>query len=162
MAYITTTDYTGRQVDLAAFHAPAQPLGQFRVNLSLSTNGVTQQVAGIQKLVQRYVNLILTPLGAVVFDPIDGSSFLHDIHLGGTYTAEQLLHSFVFANAGVITLIQSEDADPTYGTPPADEMLADAKILSSSFDYTRGTLNIRVQLTTRTGDNITFVVPLSG
>ena len=162
MPYKTTTDYTGRQVDLAGFHAPALPQGQYRIQLNLATDGVTQQVAGIQKLVQRYVNLLLTVKGGVVFDPIDGSTFLQDIHLGGTYTAEQLLHSFVFANAGVLALLRSEDADPTYGTPAPDEMIADARILSSAFDNTTGTLNIKVRITSRAGDNITFVVPVSG
>jgi hypothetical protein len=160
MAYTITYDYTDRQIDLQAFRGNQRPVGQFRIELSLTKDGVSQQVAGIQKLVQRYVNLLLTRAGDVHFDQGSGSSFFVDICIGGVYTAEQLLHSFVFANAGVIAQLQAEDANPDYGPTQQDEMIADARLLSSFFDNAAGLLNLRIWLRSRTGDSVTFVVPV--
>ncbi len=160
MPYTVTTDYTGRQIDLQAFRGSQQPLGQFRIELSLTKDGRSQQVAGIQKLAQRYVNILLTRAGDVHFDQGNGSSFFVDIRIGGVYTAEQLLHSFVFANAGTIAQLQTEDANPDYGAVQPDEMIADARLLASLFDNATGRLNLRIWLRSRTGDSVTFIVPV--
>jgi hypothetical protein len=160
MPYTVTTDYTGRQIDLQAFRGSQRPLGQFRIELSLTKDGRSQQVAGIQKLAQRYVNILLTRAGDIHFDQGNGSSFFVDIRIGGVYMAEQLLHSFVFANAGTIAQLQTEDANPDYGAAQPDEMIADARLLASLFDNATGRLNLRIWLRSRTGDSVTFIVPV--
>ena len=158
--YTVTRDYTGRQVDLEAFLAPSLPTRDVRVVLGMRLTKTPRRLAGIEKLVQRYVNLLLSPSGAIHNDPDSGSLLLRDIQLGGTYTAEQLLHSFIFANSEVINQLRSDDADPDYGASADDEMIADARIVQATPDYQTGRLRVTIRLVTRSGDQVTFVVPL--
>lgn len=158
--YTLVTDYTGRQVDLEAFLAPSRPTHDVRVILGMRLTETPRRLAGIEKLVQRYVNLLMSPTGDIHYDPNSGSSLLLAVQIGGSYTAEQLLHSFVFANAEVINQLRSDDANPDYGAPTDDEMIADARIVQAEPDYQTGRVRVTVRLVTRSGDQLDFVVPL--
>jgi hypothetical protein len=155
-----TEDYTGRQVDLEMFRAPNLPTNLWRVAFRMNVAGGPRRITAIQKLVQRYANLLLQTVDSIHFDPDSGSSLLKDLQIGGTYTAEQCLHSFVFANAQVLTQLRTEDSNPDYGTPLSDEMIKDATLLELEVLETSGILRIKVQLTTLSGNSITFAVPL--
>lgn len=156
-----TTDYTGRQVDLEMFRAPDTPVNLWRLRLVMNVNGGPRRITAVQKLVQRYANLLIQTVDSIHFDPDSGSSLFNDLQIGGTYTAEQCLHSFVFANAQVVTQLRAEDANPAYGTPQEDEMINQAKILQLDNMSIPGTLLIRVELVTMSGASVTFAVPLS-
>jgi len=158
--YVITKDYTGRQVDLEAFSAPDSPVYNVQVVLGMKLDTTPRRLAGIEKLVQRYVNLMLMPIGDVHHDPDNGSLLLRDIRLGGSYTADQLLHSFIFANAQVINQLRSEDANPDYGVSADDEMIASASIVQAWPDYQTGRVHVTIRLMTRSGERATFVVPL--
>ena len=155
-----TADYTGRQVDLEMFRAPDKPVSLWRVVLKMNVNGGPRRITAIQKLVQRYANLLMQTLDSIHFDPDAGSSLFSDLQIGATYTAEQCLHSFVFANAQVLTQLRTEDADPTYGTPHTDEMIKDATLLQLENMRSSGTLRIRVQISTLDDTVVTFAIPL--
>jgi hypothetical protein len=126
----------------------------------MNVNGGPRRVTAVQKLVQRYANLMIQTGGSIHFDRDAGSSLFNDLQIGGTYTSEQCLHSFVFANAQVVTQLRTEDADPDYGTPSEDEMIKEAKLLSLDNDSILGTLIIKVELITMSGSSVTFAVPL--
>jgi hypothetical protein len=155
-----TTDYTGRQIDLEMFRAPDKPVNLWRIQLKMNVNGGPRRVTAIQKLVQRYANLLMQTIDSIHFDQDAGSSLFNDLQIGGTYTAEQCLHSFVFANAQVLTQLRTEDANPDYGTPVTDEMIKDAILLELENLRNSGTLIIKVQLVTLEDDVVTFAVPL--
>jgi hypothetical protein len=155
-----TTDYSDRQVDLEMFRAPDFPTSLWRVQLKMNVGGGPRRITAIQKLVQRYANLLMQVIDTIHFDADSGSSLFKDLQIGGTYTAEQCLHSFVFANAQVVSQLRTEDANPDYGTPYEDEMIEEAKLLELANDAVRGHLIIRVQLITLSGDVVTFAIPL--
>lgn len=156
----TSTDYTNRQVDLEVWQSAVVPSEILRLSPTLTQKGVNRKVTGIQKLVQRYITLLSTIKGDTKFDSNVGSKFFSDTSIGGTYTREQLLHSFVFANADVVAQLRQEDDDPTYGTSPDDERISTATLVDYSVDQT-GRVFIRVQLTSRKGSPVTFIVPAS-
>jgi hypothetical protein len=154
----TTDDYTGRQVDLEMFRSPERPVSIWPVQMKMNINGGPRRVTAIQKLVQRYANLLLQTVGSIQFDTDAGSSLFKDLQIGSPYTAAQCLHSFTFANAQVVSQLQTEDANPTYGTPVEDEMINDAILLD--LEKVTDTLRIRVQITTLSGNIVTFTIPM--
>lgn len=156
----TITDYDGRQVDLEMFRAPDKPTTLWRVAMKMNVDGGPRRITAIQKLVQRYANLLLQTIDSIQFDQDAGSSLFNDLQIGGTYTGEQCLHSFVFANAQVLTQLRTEDANPDYGTPQTDEMIKDAILLELENLRNSGTLIIKVQIITLDDTVVTFAVPL--
>lgn len=154
------TDYSDRQVDLEMFRAPDRPVNLWRVQLKMNVKGGPRRVTAIQKLIQRYANLLMQTIDSIKFDPDSGSSLFSDLQIGGTYTAEQCLHSFVFANAQVLTQLRTEDANPDYGTPQTDEMVKDAVLLELENLRNSGTLIIKVQIITLDDTIVTFAIPL--
>lgn len=155
-----TDDYTGRQVDLEMFRAPDKPASTWRLAFRMNVDGGPRRITAVQKLVQRYANLLVQTVGSIHFDPEAGSSLFNDLQIGGTYTSEQCLHSFVFASAQVVMQLRTEDANQAYGVPYKDEMIAQATLLTLENDRELGTLSIKVQLVTLAGTAVTFAVPL--
>lgn len=155
----TTTDYSGRQVDLEMFRAPERPVALWPVQLKMDIRGGPRRVTAIQKLVQRYANLLMHTVGTIQFDQDAGSTLFRDLVIGSPYSEAQCLHGFTFANAQVVDQLRAEDANPIYGEPSTDEMIKDAILLE--LDKTGTVLRIKVQITTLSGDVVTFAVPMS-
>jgi hypothetical protein len=52
-----------------------------------------------------------------------------------------------------------EEDEETYGTVPDDENIVETTLLDYTADYTTSTLLLRIQITTASGDEYTFVLP---
>jgi len=154
-------NYANRQVDVELLQSVARPVDLQRVDISMVTQP-SKIVAGIQKCVQRYTNALLTVLGSVAFDPAYGTDLLGDILGGRVYNEGTLHNSFALANTFALRQLQDDDGrTEIYGAVPDDEAIQDANLLDLSVDQGAGILYLRVQIVSRAGDNLEFVVPVT-
>jgi hypothetical protein len=156
-----TTDYSGRQVDLEFLQTIEKPVGQTAVTKSVALKQ-PKMVAGLQKLIQRYVVLLLTRLGTVYLAPDQGSRFLDRILRGGGRSGGYIEQTFAFANSDVIDQMRSEDnLEDTYGPTSDDERIDTAVLLDYSVDFATSTLSLRIFLESVAGQSVTYVVPVT-
>ena len=152
----TTTDYTGRQVDISILQYPdALKLGAQDVAITLGDYG--RYCAGVQKLIQRYAILLLTDVGSREDFPTDGTAFLPKIK-NGSCVVDKLAASQLFAisSYAVVNLLKTyQSNNPTI---PADEQIASAKLQNVSMYG--GAIGFDVLIKTEAGDSIDFVIPL--
>ena len=157
----TTTDYSGRQVDVELLQTIIQPSGVVPVSIS-SINTAAKMVAGIQKLVQRYTLLLLTNLNDVKFDAEQGGDLLKLVLDGYVQDTGQLQYAFASANNRVVTQLNNDDLDgETYGTTPMDEMISEAILLDANVEKATSTAYLRIQIISQAGTEFTFVLPVT-
>ena len=155
----STTDYSGRQVDMELLQTISQPTGTRRLSISIA-QPIARIVTVIQKAVQRYATLFLSMKDSQ-FDSSLGTDFMAQVQQGWLGTREKVSTAFAFANADVMEIMQKDDRDATYGDQPADEQVVQADLLDYQVDYASARLSLTIQLTTAAGDAVTFVLPTS-
>jgi len=153
----TTTDYSGRQVDIELLQTVSQPTGERQVSISIA-QPVSRIVSGVQKMVQRYAALFLSMKDSE-FDASLGTDFMAQVQQGGMGTREKISTAFAFANADVMEIMQKDDRLATYGDQPLDEQIVQADLLDYSVDYSTARLSLTVRLTNAAGDATVFVLP---
>jgi len=156
MAIKTTTDYTGRKLDVSLLQYPdvRNPDAQ---TMDITVGNIGRFCAGVQKLIQRYTILLLTDLGSQEDFPTEGTSFLANIKNGsGVIDRLAASQTFALANYGVVVRLKEYQAQ-TDGLP-LDEQLASAKLRNIVLrgDY----VGFDVFLTTEAGSTADFLVPL--
>jgi hypothetical protein len=155
----TSTDYTGRQLDLELLQSIANPVGSQAVSVS-TVQKPPKVVTGVEKLVQRYALLFLTVRGELVYDIMQGTDFIQAMLMGSIQDQAALQAQFAAANELVLgQLQQDDDAVTTFGQPPDDELIASVQLLDSTIDYATATVMLSIELTTRAGTSVTFVLP---
>lgn len=156
----TTTDYTGRQSDLCFMAGVGRP-NSGTVEPSLSITVDPKRVSGIQKLIQRYANLLLTKLGSVEFSQATGTTLCESIQNGKASNAAYLNHIFAVASANALDIMAADDSDETtFGTSLDDEIIESADLTDIIIDYATATVSLSVSLTTAAGDTYDFLVPV--
>ena len=156
----TTIDYAGRQVDLELLQSVAKPVPMQRLHLT-SVGATPKVLTGLQKAVQRYTVLLLTNLGDLRFDPDVGGTLVTEIASGNLQNLGYLYHVFALSNANALRVLAKDDADEVYGPVPDDERVVSAAIINAAMDYTTGTVNLEVELTTAAGADYTYVIPVN-
>lgn len=157
----TTTDYTGRQLDVELLQSITKPAELVPVTLS-NVSKPPKMVAGIEKLVQRYALLLLTNIGEVHFDQEQGGDLLKLLLEGYVQDVGQLNYAFASANNLVISQLNNDDLNTdTYGTIPPDEMIKEATLLDSSVDKATSTAYLRIQVISQADTDFVFVVPVT-
>jgi hypothetical protein len=153
-----TTDYTGRQVDIMAFTGAFSDK-QFELDQILynDTNPSGQVCAGIQKLVQRWVIELLTPLGSMPYLTNRGSAFLNTIRSGKIRSELDATLIFNFANEQVAYNLRQEDNAGTY---PDDEKYGSVDLLGVQV-ITGSKMTISVRINSVAGAARVFVVPVA-
>lgn len=149
----TTTDYTGRLVDIEYLKAIRVPEGSQSVKIALVDPAI---VTGIEKLVQKYTLLFLTPTGSVQFDSEFGTPFTQAIINGTLVNYGQLYAEFAYANTLVVRAMLADVADL-----PDDEIIDTAVLVDSNIDFANSTLMLTILLTTAAGTSAKFVIPTS-
>ena len=148
----TTNDYSGRLLDLECLKSVRVPSGAQSVKIALTPEPAI--VAGIQKLVQRYVLLFLTPYNSIMFSQDTGTLFLDAVSRGTIINYGQLMAAFSYANT--LTL-QAMTAD-TSGLPD-DEIITGAGLLSHDISHSTNTLSLTIGLINKAGETTKFIVP---
>ena len=151
-----TTDYSERIVDVSVLQSPdaTLPGGQ---SMAPSFGNPSRFCAGPQKLIQRYVILMLTNIGSQPEYPEFAAPFLWTLQAGispvDTIRARQI---FSIADYSVVGIIKNYQI--TNPNLPLDEQLASTKLLRLALGG--GYAGFDVQLTTLAGSSINFLVPL--
>lgn len=145
------SNYTNKSIDVVAFHG-VKPVGytQLRQNLFLGTAG--EVCTGIQKLVQRWLCIFLTPMGSQTFSPNRGTKFMVDIFTAGTET--QVHTIFQLSNADAIAQLKAEE---TVGMPE-DEMIKSVKLDSMSLYL--GRLSLYITIKSKAGESAGIILPI--
>lgn len=137
-------------MDLALLHGAAEK-GETQVAWSLTCGG-GGLCTGIQKLIQRFVMLLLTPKGSMKFMPDRGCTFPSAV--GQSYSESQVSAAFRFAMADVAPQLKAEEDE----SMPDDERFRSAELLDITFFGT--TLSIAVSLTSRAGSSHEVILPI--
>lgn len=156
-----TRDYTGRQVDLECLQTIADPVGVTEMSLT-ATKGVPRRVAGIQKAIQRYVTLLLTPSSSVPF-PVESDNILLDALRAGTVSnAGYLRHLFNLASAVALDIIRRDDYNTRkFGDQRDDERIASVELDGLTVDYATSTLGLSLVFRTEAGSDYAYILPVS-
>jgi hypothetical protein len=160
MAFRTTNDYAGRVLDLEVLQTVASSSGLIPLSFTISDDGVTRALTGLQKLVQRYTVLFFSPEGTTLFDTEQGTDFLPAVRRGSIVNREQMVRVFSFANAEVIRQLREDDANELLGGLPLDdERIDEAELLDFDLDFSTSTLFIKIRITNLAGQETLFVLP---
>jgi len=150
----TIADYAGRDVDLAAYQgmlAGGERL--LRMELVGPDHG-GRIVAGIQKLAQRFLVLLLTEQGSVPHFPDQGCEFLTDARTGIFQAPLDVFTSFSSALVDIELQLLAAEAPED----PDDERFDSAEVLSVSLNA--GNASVRVQVNSRAGTTFDFLAPI--
>lgn len=150
----TVQDYVGRTVDYLAFDG-AKASGEAKLIPALVLPGQSGAlIAGIEKLVQRFLLELLTERGSLEYQPDRGTFFLTRIRAGIVRTSQDLFSEFTIAEVDLRNPLILEESD----TDPADERYLDAKLLSASLFGDMASLLIQVN--SRAGTSRQVIYPL--
>lgn len=150
------SDYTGRKKDISILQYPnVAAIDGAEV---LPTFGKTSRFcAGVQKLVQRYMILMLTNINSQDYYPTFATDFLYPLQAGigptDNIAARQI---FTLANYAAVNIIKNYQIDNP--DIPLDEQL-DFTTLRNISLY-GSFISFDVKLTTLAGDAVDFLVPL--
>lgn len=146
--------YIGRTVDLLAFD-DMDLLREVKLTQAIVKPGESGAlIAGIQKLVQRFLIELLTVRGTLLYLPARGTDFMLEGRLGIWRTTNDLEQSFYSAIADLRDNLVLEESDDD----PADEKFGAATLISASF--IQGEVVIRVLLTSQAGISREILLPL--
>jgi len=150
----TTTDYSGRLVDLLIFQG-VKAEGEAAITLGLGTAG--EICTGAQKLSQSFTLLFLTRLGSNPKHPDWGTNFVPAVQQGRVNTEKAVNSEFNTASE----LVRRTLAKAWEGTAlPADERLSKATLNSFTIDTENSKLVLYVKLVTAAGVSLVIVLPV--
>jgi hypothetical protein len=153
---ITSTNYTGRKKDINVLRSPdATVYGPQNVTVGFGKR--PQYCAGLQKLIQRYVIVLLTNIGSQPNFPEFGTDFLYSLH-GRTAPVDNLKASQIFnlASYDAVTLLKAYQAERD--DIPDDERIVSAALVDIALSVDSAAFD--VQITTEAGTSTSFLVPL--
>lgn len=125
---------------------------------SAGVSKISSYIAGIQKLVQRYIIALTTKAGSQPSFPAFGTSFLGNIQSKNMVTYEDAIHEFNFANMTVIENFRKYQADVT--DLPLDEQLNTAILESLRFDRASNSAFFDVRIYSNAGANVIYLLPI--
>ena len=138
--------YGNRTFDYAVVHGAE--IGKDRLaELSIVRPGVS---TGMQKLMQRYIIELLTPLNDLKFHT-SGCDFVKDSL--GAFSEDQVRNAFAFANA----LISNRMRAASTGLPD-DERLEEAELTDVSF--IGDTISVSIALHNQAGSEYEIILPV--
>ena len=152
----TTTDYSGRTLDLEFLQHVARPATLIGLTKTIRHDNMSRRVAGLQKLAQRYALVLLTPRGSVPNYPDYGTELVLTIQAGSVNTRAALASIFSFANS----LAMRQLAGAVEDTDPDDEVLLSAELQDYDIDYPTSRVLLNVRLTSLAGDSYTYIIPV--
>lgn len=152
----STTNYTGRTVDLLLLQFVRQPSAEVEVKPNVCAE--PRVVSGIEKLAQRYAQLFLTQVGTVKNAESEGTGFLAALGTGHIYDMGTLRSYASAANKDVETLLITTDRSLE---TPDDEALATSDVIDLEMDRPTATVTVTVKLTSKAGETYIYVTPIA-
>ena len=153
---MSAADYVGRTHDLLALHGAVPGQSVLLEEALIPADGSGGYiVAGIEKLVQRFLLALLTVAGSKAYLPSDGCQFMLDAQLGRWRTAADVYQSFYASLVDVRRQLQLDEDSTT----PDDETFAGATLESVELNWPTARLVVRMD--SAAGSSRTFVAPLA-
>lgn len=154
MLTATVDQYLGRSVDLLLYDG-MRATGDTLLTPALARPGQSgAEIAGIQKLAQRFLLELLTPAGSLQYLPARGCGFMDEARQGGWRTEADVEQAFYASLLGIRRNLVGEES----ANDPYDERFSDARLLSVSVTIDQVTLTI--QVTSLAGTSRTVLFPL--
>lgn len=156
-----TQDYRGRQADLEFLQTVREPAGVVEMSTT-AVLGSSRRVTGIQKAIQRYVALLLTPSSSVPFSK-DPSNILYAALMAGSVSnLGYLRHLFNMANAVALDIMRKDDYNISrFGDQPDDERVESVSLNGMTIDHSTSTLGLSLTFRTAAGSDYAYVLPIS-
>ncbi len=137
-----STDYTGRTKDL---FISQNVTGTGSAKVVYNFGKISSYVAGVQKLVQKYIILLIN------------ANLVENLEASKGSNVQEATHIFNFANWEALTELRNyQNENPAI---PNDEQIASAQLID--LEIAKGELHLTIQLTTMAGENIPFLMPIS-
>lgn len=145
----TSTDYTGRKVDVLIMDVDSATLGTVPQKVPLSY-GVPRVVAGIQKATQAFVAALFTIRGTAWNQSI-GCLFLQAVQSGRVRTPVDANNYFMQAVPQILGQINQ-------GVTQLDEIITSATLVGAS--VAGDTMTLTIAIVTAAGVSATYLVPV--
>lgn len=146
----TSTDYTGRQVDISIFPDMVAP-GQL-VDATFSEN--PKAIAGAMMVAQNFARILLTQYGHYKNDPTMGSFFFEKLTTRNMQFPSDLELSFLLEKERVLRYMNSLLTDEV----PDDERIRSATLLSANVSGSN--VDLTIQIETVAGITMSFLLPV--
>jgi hypothetical protein len=147
--------YVGRTVDMLAFD-DAKETGEAELTQTLvKKNQSGAVIAGIEKLVQRFLIELLTEQGSLNYLPNRGTVFITQARAGILQTSQDLFAAFSAAQVQVSINLTNEDS---INNDPTDEQYQSATLLAVSL--VDGNASLTIQVTSVAGTSRKVIYPL--
>ena len=156
----TSTDYTGRKVDLEIFQTENPPAVFKELTLTMTSGDVSRKLTGIQKLAQRYMLVFFTAKGSVPLRPDYGTSFMAAVGSGLMQSRTAVVQYFSFANVEVGQQLRLQDQDADGAALSDDEKFSRAYLMDYAVDTSSAKLYLKVKLESLAGGVYIFVLPV--
>lgn len=159
MALSTVSDYRNRRADMLAFRGIFPQLrgrDQLLAQELVRPGDGGALIAGIEKLAQKALLILLTKVGSRIYSITEGTTFMMDAERGYWRTPTDVSESFYAARLDVSRQCRASEDD---ATDPADERWG-------TFDLDGVTLvgdkvSLRLSLTSAAGTSYTFMTPIT-
>lgn len=154
----TVVDYRNRLSDVLAFRGIFPQLrgrGQLLAQELVRPGDGGMLIAGIEKLAQKTLLVLLTKLGSRKYAPLEGTRFMADAQAGRWRTAADVSESFYAARLDVSRQCRASEA----ATDPADERWGTLELDGVTLVGDKVTL--RISLTSAAGTAYSFLTPIT-
>ena len=148
---MTSTNYTGRKVDLALF----PDLKTEYQAVSGRFSDFPRAIAGIAKLSQNYLRALLTPLGHYKSDPDYGSNLQSKMTTQRIRFPSDVLHAFVIESDRVASYLHAQETEET----PMDERFGKATLVGQNL--IGGQIELTIELESASEETVSLLVPVS-
>lgn len=153
----TVLDYAGRLVDVLAFRGVFPQLrgrDQVLVQELARPGDGGMIVAGVEKLAQKVLLILLTEIGSRQYAPAEGTTFMLDARGGRWRTPADVSQSFYTARLDVSR--QCRDSEAT--SDPLDERWGSLDL--AGVTLAGDTVSLRLNLTSAAGSAYFFITPI--
>ncbi len=154
----TVADYRDRRADVLAFRGVFPQLrgrGQLLAQELVRPGDGGAIVAGIEKLAQKVLLILLTKTGSRQYAPAEGTAFMRDAQRGAWRTPADVSDSFYAARLDVSRQCRASEA----ADDPADERWAALDLDGVTLAGDKVTL--RLSLTSAAGSTYSFLAPVT-
>jgi hypothetical protein len=155
---LSTTISGGRTSDLSSLQS-FEGFKVTRMSTDAAKDGVPNRVCGLQKLIQRYATIFLTPSGSVPTAAKYGSGMVPAATRGFLVDRSSVLKYFALANMDATRQLRAESSDALFGAQALDERLSKAALEDYAVDLQAAKLYLKVRIESLAGESAVFILP---
>jgi hypothetical protein len=153
---MSVADFLGRTSDVLAFHGDFPSDRELLTQQTLVPEGTGGLLCtGVQKIAQRFLLILLTKKGTLLYRVTDGTTFMIDAERGAWRTTLDVQQSFTLAKLDFMRQLRALELP----SDPPDEIVDEITLTNVTLLPDRVGLTIR--LTTQAGSDYTFITPIA-